>query len=43
MNRQPIVINDTHTSRLTTSFAGDRNWARVRAMLDVPVLVEGAS
>ena len=42
INRQPIVVNDTHTSRLTTSFAGDRNWARVRAMLDVPVLVEGA-
>ena len=41
MNRQPIVVNDTHTSRLTTSFAGDRNWSRVRAMLDVPVLVEG--
>ena len=41
MNRQPIVVNDTHTSRLTTSFAGDRNWQRVRAMLDVPVLVEG--
>ena len=40
INRQPIVVNDTHTSRLTTSFAGDRNWARVRAMLDVPVLVE---
>ena len=41
MNRQPIAVNDTHTSRLTTSFAGDRNWQRVRAMLDVPVLVEG--
>ena len=41
MIRQPIVVNDTHTSRLTTSFAGDRSWSRVRAMLDVPVLVEG--
>ena len=40
MGREPILINDTHTSRLTTSFAGDRNWSRVRAMLDVPVLVE---
>ncbi len=41
MNRQPIIINDTHTSRVTTLFAGDRSWSRVRALLDVPVLVEG--
>ena len=41
MNRQPIIVSDTHTSRLTTSFSGDRNWSRVRAMLDTPVLVDG--
>ncbi|MEP6607755.1 MAG: EAL domain-containing protein [Burkholderiaceae bacterium] len=40
MTRQPVIVTDTHTSRLTTSFAGDRKWSRVRAMLDVPVLVE---
>jgi len=41
MNRQPVIITDTHTSRLTASFSGDRSWSRVRAMLDVPVLVQG--
>ncbi len=41
MSRHPVIVSDTHTSRLTTSFAGDRNWMRVRAMLDVAVLVEG--
>ncbi len=41
MNRQPVIVNDTHTSRLTSSFSGDSSWSRVRAMLDVPVLVEG--
>ena len=29
------------TSRLTTMFAGDIEWAQVRSLLDVPVLVEG--
>jgi diguanylate cyclase (GGDEF)-like protein len=41
MNRQPVIINDTRTSRLTTMFAGDPDWTHVRAMLDVPVLVDG--
>ena len=41
MNRQPVVVNDTRTSRLTTMFAGDQDWAHVRALLDVPILVEG--
>jgi diguanylate cyclase (GGDEF)-like protein len=41
INRQPVIINDTRTSRLTTLFAGDPEWSHVRAMLDVPVLVEG--
>jgi diguanylate cyclase (GGDEF)-like protein len=40
-SRQPVIVNDTRTSRLTTMFAGDPEWAHVRAMLDVPVLVEG--
>jgi diguanylate cyclase (GGDEF)-like protein len=39
--RQPVIVNDTRTSRLTTMFAGDTEWAHVRALLDVPVLVEG--
>ena len=42
MSRQPVVVNDTRTSRLTTMFAGDRGWADVRSLLDVPVLVDGA-
>jgi diguanylate cyclase (GGDEF)-like protein len=42
MNRQPVVVNDTRTSRLTTMFAGDPVWGHVRALLDVPILVEGA-
>ena len=41
LNRQPVVVNDTRTSRLTTLFAGDSEWSQVRALLDVPVLVEG--
>jgi diguanylate cyclase (GGDEF)-like protein len=41
LNRDAVVVNDTRTSRLTTSFAGDPEWTGVRAMLDVPVLVEG--
>jgi diguanylate cyclase (GGDEF)-like protein len=40
-NRQPVIVNDTRTSRLTTMFAGDAEWSQVRALLDVPVLVEG--
>jgi GAF domain-containing protein len=40
-SRQPVIVNDTRTSRLTTMFAGDPEWVHVRAMLDVPVLVEG--
>ena len=40
-NRQPVIVNDARTSRLTTMFAGDPEWAHVRALLDVPVLVEG--
>jgi diguanylate cyclase (GGDEF)-like protein len=39
--RQPVVVNDTRTSRLTTLFAGDPEWSRVRSVLDAPVLVEG--
>ena len=42
MSRQPVVVNDTRTSRLTTMFAGDRDWADARSLLDVPVLVDGA-
>jgi diguanylate cyclase (GGDEF)-like protein len=42
MNRQPVVVNDTRTSRLTTMFAGDPDWSSVRALLDIPILVEGA-
>lgn len=41
LNREAVVVNDTRTSRLTTLFAGDPDWTGVRAMLDVPVLVEG--
>jgi diguanylate cyclase (GGDEF)-like protein len=40
-NRQPVIVNDTRTSRLTTMFAGDIEWAQVRSLLDVPVLAEG--
>ena len=36
MNRQPVVVNDTRTSRLTTMFAADADWSSVRALLDVP-------
>ena len=39
--RQPVIVNDTRTSRLTTMFAGDPEWSHVRAVLDAPVLVEG--
>ncbi|MGH6622843.1 MAG: EAL domain-containing protein [Burkholderiaceae bacterium] len=39
--RESVVVNDSRTSRLTATFAGDREWSRVRSMLDVPVLVEG--
>lgn len=39
--RESVVVNDTRTSRLTAAFSGDRDWSRVRSMLDVPVLVEG--
>ena len=42
MNRQPVVVNDTRTSRLTTMFAGDPDWADARSLLDVPVLVDGS-
>jgi diguanylate cyclase (GGDEF)-like protein len=42
MNRQPVIVNDTRTSRLTTMFTGDPVWGNVRALLDVPILVEGA-
>ena len=41
MNRQPVIVNDTRTSRLTTMFTGDPVWGHVRALLDVPILVEG--
>ncbi|MGZ8253688.1 MAG: sensor domain-containing protein [Burkholderiaceae bacterium] len=40
-SRQPVIVNDTRTSRLTTMFAGDPEWSNVRSLLDVPVLVEG--
>jgi diguanylate cyclase (GGDEF)-like protein len=40
-SRQPVIINDARTSRLTTMFAGDPEWSHVRAVLDAPVLVEG--
>jgi diguanylate cyclase (GGDEF)-like protein/PAS domain S-box-containing protein len=40
-SRQPVVVNDARTSRLTTMFAGDPEWSHVRAVLDAPVLVEG--
>ena len=40
-DRQPVIVNDTRTSRLTTMFAGDHDWSHVRAVLDAPVLVEG--
>jgi diguanylate cyclase (GGDEF)-like protein len=40
-SRQPVIVNDTRTSRLTTMFAGDPEWSHVRAVLDAPVLVEG--
>jgi diguanylate cyclase (GGDEF)-like protein/PAS domain S-box-containing protein len=40
-SRQPVIVNDTRTSRLTTMFAGDPEWSHVRSLLDVPVLVEG--
>ena len=39
--RQPVIVNDTRTSRLTTMFAGDPDWSHVRAVLDTPVLLEG--
>jgi diguanylate cyclase (GGDEF)-like protein/PAS domain S-box-containing protein len=39
--RQPVIVNDTRTSRITTMLAGDPEWSHVRSMLDVPVLVEG--
>jgi diguanylate cyclase (GGDEF)-like protein/PAS domain S-box-containing protein len=39
--RQPVIVNDARTSRLTTMFAGDPEWSHVRSLLDVPVLVEG--
>ncbi len=39
--RQPVIVNDTRTSRLTTMFAGDPEWSHVRSVLDAPVLVEG--
>jgi diguanylate cyclase (GGDEF)-like protein/PAS domain S-box-containing protein len=41
LGRQPVIVNDTRTSRLTTMFAGDPEWSHVRSLLDVPVLVEG--
>ncbi len=40
-SRQPVIVNDTRTSRLTTMFAGDAEWSHVRSLLDVPVMVEG--
>ncbi|MGE5161243.1 MAG: EAL domain-containing protein [Betaproteobacteria bacterium] len=40
-DRQPAIVNDTRTSRLTTPFTGDPEWSHVRALLDAPVLVEG--
>ena len=40
-SRQPVIVNDARTSRLTTMFAGDPEWSHVRAVLDAPVLVEG--
>ncbi len=40
-SRQPVIVNDTRTSRLTTMFAGDPDWSHVRSVLDAPVLVEG--
>jgi diguanylate cyclase (GGDEF)-like protein/PAS domain S-box-containing protein len=40
-SRQPVIVNDARTSRLTTMFAGDPDWSHVRALLDAPVLVEG--
>ena len=39
--RQPVIVNDTRTSKLTTLFSGDPEWSHVRAVLDAPVLVEG--
>jgi diguanylate cyclase (GGDEF)-like protein len=39
--RQPVTVGDTHSSPLTKPFAGDPEWAPVRALLDTPVLVEG--
>jgi diguanylate cyclase (GGDEF)-like protein len=41
LNRQPVVVNDTRTSRLTALHASDADWSQIRALLDVPVLVEG--
>ncbi len=39
--RQPVIVNDTRTSKLTTLFSGDPEWSHVRAVLDTPVLLEG--
>ncbi len=40
-SRQPVIVNDTRTSRITSMFGGDPEWGHVRALLDVPVLVDG--
>ncbi len=40
-NRQPVVVSDARTSRLTTMFAGDPEWSHVAALLDTPVLLDG--
>jgi diguanylate cyclase (GGDEF)-like protein/PAS domain S-box-containing protein len=39
--RQPIVLPDVAASPLAASFAQDVRWAQVRAILDVPVLLDG--
>jgi diguanylate cyclase (GGDEF)-like protein/PAS domain S-box-containing protein len=41
-DRQPLVVADVRKSALTAGLAGDRRWGAVRALLDAPVLLDGA-
>lgn len=41
-DRQPLVVADARRSALTARLASDRRWSGVRALLDAPVLLDGA-
>ncbi|MEG1834394.1 MAG: EAL domain-containing protein [Burkholderiaceae bacterium] len=42
VGRQSVMVEDVRNERLTAPFTSDPTWQRVHAMLDVPVLVDGA-